>query len=185
MIDVCGISDMHGLLDFNIDKCDILCICGDIVPLEVQRSENGTLTWLAKQFIPWCEKQPCEKIFLIAGNHDWCAMNHPDEWEDVFEGTKIKYLFDESTTYTKGDEAITIYGTPWCHQFFNWAFMTSDEELEKIFDKIPEELDILMTHDCSQGACDILLQNVPWVSKGHIGCKPLADAVLRKKPKYQ
>ena len=69
MIKICAISDMHGILDFNIEPCDILCICGDIVPLYIQTHHTATLTWLADTFVPWCEKQPCEKIFLIAGNH--------------------------------------------------------------------------------------------------------------------
>ena len=85
MIKICAISDMHGILDFDIKPCDILCICGDIVPLRVQSYHDGTLKWLAKTFVPWCEKQPCDKAFLIAGNHDWIAMNHPDDWEEMFE----------------------------------------------------------------------------------------------------
>jgi predicted phosphodiesterase len=75
MIKVCAISDMHGILDFDIKECDILCICGDIVPLKVQYYLEGTLKWLSKEFIPWCEKQPCDKVFLIAGNHDLIVEN--------------------------------------------------------------------------------------------------------------
>jgi hypothetical protein len=51
---ICAISDMHGILDFDINPCDILCISGDIVPLRVQYYLEGTLKWLAKEFIPWC-----------------------------------------------------------------------------------------------------------------------------------
>ena len=185
MIKVCGISDMHGILDFNIDECDILCICGDIVPLNIQRYKDGTLKWLKKQFIKWCDKQPCERVFLIAGNHDLIFEYSDEEIRDLFNGTKIQYLRDELTTYTKDDKTINIYGTPWCHQFFDWAFMTDDGQLAEIYDKIPENVDILMTHDCSNGACDILLQDVSWRSNDHLGCNPLANAVINKKPKYQ
>ena len=66
---LCAISDMHGKLDFKIEPCDILCICGDIVPLNVQSFHQGTIKWLIKHFVPWCEEQPCKKVFLIAGNH--------------------------------------------------------------------------------------------------------------------
>lgn len=186
MIKICAISDMHGILDFDIKPCDILCICGDIVPLKVQSLHEGTLKWLAKTFVPWCEKQPCEKVFLIAGNHDWCAMNHPDDWEAMFKDTKITYLCDSSAEYTKLDgnkyQEISIYGTPWCHQFYNWAFMTSDVVLEKIYNKIPYKVDILLTHDCPYGTSDVLLQDVPWRNGEHIGCHPLGDAVDNKKP---
>ena len=185
---ICAISDMHGILDFDIKPCDILCICGDIVPLKVQYYLEGTLKWLAKEFIPWCEKQPCEKVFLIAGNHDLVAQNHPDDWEAMFNDTKITYLLDKEVEYTKETEdnyeSIRIYGTPWCHQFYNWAFMTSDKNLEKIYSKIPYKVDILLTHDCPYGTSDIILQeDVPWYNgKTHIGCHPLGDAVDEKKP---
>ena len=188
MIKVCAISDMHGILDFDIEPCDILCICGDIVPLRVQSYHDGTLKWLAKEFVPWCEKQPCERVFLIAGNHDWIAMKHPDDWEAMFKDTKVTYLCDSSAEYVKeGDgeyQEISIYGTPWCHQFYNWAFMTSDVELVKIYNKIPYKVDLLLTHDCPYGTSDVLLQDVPWRNGEHIGCHPLGDAVDEKKPRF-
>ena len=188
MINVCAISDMHGILDFNINPCDILCICGDIVPLNVQNYHDGTIKWLKKTFVPWCEKQPCQKVFLIAGNHDWTAMKHPDDWEDCFKDTKIVYLRDSSAEYVKQTdneyEEISIYGTPWCHQFYDWAFMTSDVELDKIYSKIPYKVDLLLTHDCPYGTSDVLLQDVPYNTREHIGCHPLGNAVDEKKPRF-
>lgn len=187
MIKVCAISDMHGILDFDIKECDILCICGDIVPLKVQYYLEGTLKWLSKEFIPWCEKQPCDKVFLIAGNHDLVAEQHPDDWETMFKNTKITYLHDSYAEYTKETyddfSTITIYGTPWCHQFYNWAFMTSDVELEKIYNKIPYKVDILLTHDAPYGTSDVILQDCPWNNGSHIGCHPLGNAVDEKKPR--
>jgi len=187
MIKICAISDMHGILDFTIKPCDILCICGDIVPLRVQSWDDATLEWLGNTFIPWCEKQPCEKVFLIAGNHDLVSQSHPDDWEAMFKGTKIVYLCDSSAEYIKqtDDEykEISIYGTPWCHQFYDWAWMTSDAQLEKIYKKIPYKVDILLTHDCPHGTGDVILQDVPYNTHSHIGCIPLGNAVDEKQPR--
>jgi Icc-related predicted phosphoesterase len=185
---ICAISDMHGILDFDIKPCDILCICGDILPLNIQSLHQSSIDWLIDAFIPWCEKQPCDKVFFIAGNHDWLFMKHPDEIDEIFkDNNKITYLLDKDAEYTKETsesyENIRIYGTPWCHQFYNWAFMTSDKELEKIYNKIPYKVDILLTHDCPYGTSDIILQDVPWKTGDHIGCHPLGDAVDEKKPK--
>lgn len=184
---VCAISDMHGKLNFDIEKCDILCICGDIMPLNIQTYHDAGIKWLKKTFIPWCEKQPCDKVFLIAGNHDFVFERYPAEIEELFkDNDKVTYLCDSEATYTKetDDEykEIRIYGTPWCHQFYNWAFMTSDVELEKIYNKIPYKVDILMTHDCPHGTGDVILQDVPWKTDSHIGCIPLGEAVDSKKP---
>lgn len=184
---ICAISDMHGRLDFDIKPCDILCICGDILPTTIQSLHEWSIKWLIEEFIPWCEKQPCEKVFFIAGNHDFVFMHHPDDIDEILEGNKkITYLLDEETEYKKGAESIRIYGTPWCHQFYNWAFMAPDENLKDIYSKIPYKVDVLLTHDCPYGTSDVILQeDVPWYDgKTHIGCHPLGDAVDEKKPRF-
>lgn len=60
---------MHGNYDFNIEPCDVLCICGDIVPLNIQSYTKPTFKWLEETFIPWCQAQPCKEVLLVAGNH--------------------------------------------------------------------------------------------------------------------
>lgn len=186
MTKICAISDLHGQLDFDIEECDILCICGDFVPLKVQSYHHGTVKWIIKKFLPWCEKQKCEKVYLIAGNHDIILQTHGLSTRELFRGTKVVYLKDQLAEYlTDEGQTIRIYGTPWCHKFGNWAFMMEDGGLAEIYDGIPENVDILMTHDCSYGACDVLLQKTEWTTNEHIGCHPLAEAVLAKKPKYQ
>ena len=56
---------------------------------------------------------------------------------------------------------------------------------EKLYDDVPEECDILLTHDQPYGWGDILMDNVVWNNGEHIGNKPLAKAILDKQPKYQ
>ena len=67
---IVGISDMHGVYDgFTIPKADILCICGDIIPLKIQHDIELSDDWFINNFIPWCCKQPIEQVYLIGGNH--------------------------------------------------------------------------------------------------------------------
>ena len=42
---ICGISDIHGNLIENIPECDVLCVCGDIMPLSVQRNIEQSRHW--------------------------------------------------------------------------------------------------------------------------------------------
>ena len=85
---ICAISDLHGNLNFNIDKCDLLLICGDIVPLNIQMNHKKSRKWIVNDFDKWCNSQPCDKVLFIAGNHDMCMENHTIFYEKVFPVSK-------------------------------------------------------------------------------------------------
>ena len=175
---ICAISDLHGDL-INISPCNLLIICGDIVPLNKQTSGHKSLAWLRNKFIPWATDLPCDKVIFIAGNHDWVAEKSSGHLFEMFpKYGKITYLFHEDYEY----EGLKIFGTPYCKIFYNWAFMEDDSILEEKYKDIPKDLDILITHDAPYGVSDILLQS--GYTKEHIGNKPLRDAILEKEPKY-
>ena len=180
---ICGISDMHGQYDFSVEKSDILCICGDVFPLMIQDYTKDSEKWVKNRFIPWCNEQPVEKVFVVGGNHDFYLYRHSDKFRELIKDTKIIYLQDESYSHIDNDGRVfKIYGTPWCHQFGRWAFMGySDEKLKEIYDNMPDDVDILLTHDATYGCSDVLA--VDRRKQGHIGGPALRDIVLEKKPK--
>lgn len=186
MIKICAISDMHGLQEFiHIEECDILCICGDIVPLKMQTNIPQSMSWFKKTFIPWCEKQPCKQIYLVAGNHDFFMENKDKELNDALRGTKIIYLNNQSAEYLdeESGKIYSIWGSPLCHIFGSWAFMRSPEyELEK-FSLMPKNCDIVLCHDAPYGVSDICMQNTPWNKHEHIGNPELTATVIGKEPK--
>ena len=55
--------------------------------------------------------------------------------------------------------------------------MKNDSELLKEFEKIPEGIDVLITHDAPFGRTDLLLENEYHLSKGHIGNKPMTKCL--------
>ena len=85
---ICGISDMHGQYDFKVEPCDIVLICGDIVPLEIQVLDSKSEEWFKTFFIPWCTNLPCEKVVFIAGNHDFVLKYHPDRIRELLKGVQ-------------------------------------------------------------------------------------------------
>ena len=181
-IKVVAISDLHGYLP-EIPECNLLCICGDLVPLNVQANSRKTRKWLIEEFKPWCESLSCHKVLFIAGNHDLHFENLDFMKAQFPKDDKVTYLFNEEYSYQSKDGKIySIFGTPYCQIFGNWAFMLPSKELEKAYSKIPENLDILMTHDAPYGVSDILLQKEYYTGE-HIGNKPLAKAILQKAPK--
>lgn len=177
---ICAISDIHGRLNVKIKKSDVLLISGDVSPLSLQRNMMLMEGWMAASFIPWCESQPVDKVILIAGNHDFYLQDRADLFRKQIQGTKIVYLQDEEFIYRKDETtSYKIYGTPWCKYFYNWAFMIDDEELTEKFSMIPNDIDILLTHDCPYGYNDICFNNGT-----HIGNIPLMEAIKDKQPRY-
>ena len=181
---ICAFSDMHGQLDFKVESCDIVLICGDILPLDIQFYSNPSEKWLKTVFIPWCNNLPCEKVVFIAGNHDWFLLRHPERMRLMLKenGDKVVYLDCEIFEY-KGK---TIFGTPWCKPFGRWAFMESYEEQDKRYARyldIIGKIDILMSHDAPYGVSDVLLQeDCPWADGKHIGNESLRKLLDNANP---
>lgn len=177
---IIAISDLHGHLP-TLPKGDVLCICGDIFPLDIQTQILECDDWLNNVFIPWTIELPYKEIILLAGNHDFYFKEATPEYIlSTFNHTKIIYLCDSWVTIY----GIKFYGTPWCKQFGNWAFMEDNITLESKFKNIPEDVDFLLTHDAPYGTSDICTQDIYWNNGDHIGSKPLRDAIIEKKPKY-
>ena len=83
-VKICAISDIHGTL-IDVPECDILCICGDILPLDIQRNNDESVAWLAGPFQNWLLEAPCKYVIMIWGNHDWygdkCCRGGLEGWE--------------------------------------------------------------------------------------------------------
>lgn len=177
---ICAISDLHGDLIEYIEPCDLVLICGDLVPLDIQSNSKKTYKWFQTTFKEWAENLPCDKVLFIAGNHELGVEYHQKRYEKLFpENGKVTYLCNSSYDY----KGIKIFGTPYCKQFGHWAFMRDNDTLNNLFKEIPSDLDILMSHDAPYGCSDICLQATPWNTGDHIGNIALRDAILEKKPK--
>lgn len=175
------ISDLHGNLP-TISECDLLCICGDVIPLNIQNDMHKSKYWFTNDFRKWINNLPCKKVLMIAGNHDKWLEQATDVEITLLEYAtkyKLKYLKDELYE-TMG---LKIYGTPNCTRFGNWSFMYSSEKLTELFEKIPDNVDILLTHDAPYG-----MQNVGTITENDsnedVGSVELRKAILRAKPKY-
>ena len=185
-------ADIHGNFPIINTSFDLLLLGGDLIHLYLQRNPSETCDWFETVFVNWINSLPFKnddsKVIWIAGNHEV-------GWEKLAPEGRLK-IADYITNQTNGRaiyledmlydfNGIKIYGTPWCKIFNNWGFMKSDEDLKRIYEKIPENLDILLTHDAPYGTSDLCYG---WYSFGrtpiHIGNEPLRDAILEKKPKY-
>jgi Icc-related predicted phosphoesterase len=187
------ISDLHGHLPIypspyweGIEECELLLICGDILPLHCQSKMIESRLWLIDEFKPWAASLPVEQVFFIAGNHDfWFERNDLTAHQIFSSHDKVRYLKNEYVDYisTQDAKVYRIFGTPYCHIFGNWAFMRDEETLAKKFNQIPGNVDILISHDAPYGTSDVCFEG--WAADGrHKGCPELRDAIIASKPKY-
>ena len=185
---IVSISDNHGLLDFKLPSGFILTISGDITPTNINHVV-GQEFWIQNHFHPWCEKLIKDGIFehivYIAGNHDrYFSKLMKDNKTDEFRKTlpkNVHYLLNNMVEI----DGIKIYGTPFTPTFGSWYFMHSEDILDNIFAKIPEGLDILLSHGPAYGWNDKIEQYPErcWEDDKHIGSKSLRKHILRAKPK--
>ena len=191
---VAVISDLHGHLPTypspyweGIEECELLLICGDILPLSIQSNMPRSRDWLIEDFKPWAASLPVEQVYFIAGNHDFWFEKNDIEARKIFSlNDKVTYMKNEYLDYyssIQDSKTYRIFGTPYCHMFGNWAFMRGEETLAYKFSEMPDDVDILISHDAPYGTSDICFEGFS-TSKGHIGCPELRDAILEKKPKY-
>lgn len=148
MLKICALSDQHGALP-EIGPCDVVFICGDTFPLEVQRNAEKSQKWFLNQFCEWVKNLPCKRVYMIAGNHCfWIEKLGYDEFTRLIEEKsglhgKLVYVEDGLIEIEKG---LTLYGTPWCTGPKGWAYI--DYSGNK-YEDIPD-CDILLTHQPPQ-----------------------------------
>jgi len=179
---IVAIADIHCQFDkITIPPCDLLINAGDL-------TWEGTLQQIA-QFNYWAGTLQHVKHFVtIAGNHDFLFQDQPSLARSLI--TNCDYIEDQ-TIIVNG---IKIYGAPWTPRFHDWAFNADrGEVIKKHWDKIPEGIDILLTHGPAYGYGDKVIRGSGerWedgedfaIGVEYLGCKDLYDALVRVKPKY-
>lgn len=205
---VLAISDLHGYLPEIKDRVDVVVIAGDIVDLYYQSSINKSIAWFSREFVPWALNLNCERVIIIAGNHDFffqrlvenyyqkrvVMYDDPKEQRNYIESgsamvvsdelllpKKIVYLQD--TSYRFGGKL--FYGTPWCPDLSRWAFYKSPMDLKDAFSRIPEGVDVLITHSPGKHVNDtgVSLQRPDKPEYGSSELTEVIDA-MENKPKW-
>lgn len=186
---ICATSDLHGILPEIKEPCELVLICGDIMPLRMQRNIPQSEKWLKTEFADWVKSLPCEGVVMVGGNHDFAIANmyqQPLKQNAILRTpTNGKLVLLENNTYTHisdSGKTYTIWGTPFCKIFDNWAFMYEPETLKEAYATMPEYCDIVLSHDAPQiCGLGVIHQRMNRVDAGNPW---LADEMLRKHPRY-
>ena len=89
-------------------------------------------------------------------------------------------LLDDSELIYKG---YRFYGSPWIPDLPTWAFYADHDKLVERFNRIPENVDVLLTH-CPPKVMEFgMVMSSSWNRYMDYGCDELREAVFNKKPK--
>lgn len=175
---IIAISDTHTYhRQIILPEGDVLIHAGDF-------SSTG-LKHECEDFFEWFASQPHKHKILIAGNHDISfdarknkvELKKP-EWvlELLEKYSDINYLENSEIEI----EGIKFLGSPYTPDFYPeyWGFNEGNNGRKALYQNIPEDVDILITH----GPAYSYMDNIQ--SVGGVGCYHLRHAIHDLKPKY-
>ncbi|GMT37091.1 hypothetical protein PFISCL1PPCAC_28388 [Pristionchus fissidentatus] len=126
---------------------------------------------------------PHPNKIVIAGNHElgfdstedqserkdkWQGHGTPEGWKLL---TNCTFLNDSSIEI----DGVTFYGSSW-HPLEGYPFYRPRDELGKKWDRIPENVDVLITHSPPLGQLDLYPPAERW------GCRYLLEKVEELRP---
>ena len=154
----------HGLV---IPDGDVLVHAGDML-------QHGSLDELERA-ADFLRALPHPIKIIVAGNHEVCLQRQPAQARALLEG--FIYLEDDARTI----EGVVFYGSPWQPKLRVWAFGAArGAELASKWAKIPDHVDVLVTHGPPRGFGD----RIVWAGKERrVGCADLLERVREVKPR--
>ncbi|WP_353483676.1 metallophosphatase domain-containing protein [Haliscomenobacter sp.] len=161
-----ALSDTHGKHNFDLPPGDVLLHAGDV-------SSRG-LKSEVQRFLDWFSSLDYTYKIFIAGNHDFFFEEASKQEIDAMIPDNLIYLNDSGVEI----EGIKIWGSPVQPWFHDWAFNRKrGPEIQKHWDLIPADSDIVITHGPAFGIHDRLISGMP------VGCEDLLPTLQRIAPK--
>ena len=131
----------------------------------------------AKDFLNWYAALEIKHKILIAGNHDALPFHWNKEFRETCNKLNIIYLENESVII----DGIKIWGSPHTPQFGNWYFMKNRSKLDKVWQSIPDDTDIVVVHTPPKGLLDLSYDRNHNLEM--CGCSALKKRLLKIQPK--
>ncbi|MDZ7634879.1 MAG: metallophosphatase domain-containing protein [Bacteroidales bacterium] len=167
---IVALSDTHGNHHaVDVPPGDIIIHCGDIT-----RKSNPSEV---ADFIRWFAGLDFQYKILVAGNHDRFIRKKKPEFLELTGSHNITYLENTSIRIN----GYSIFGSPFSLNYGGIGAFTYFDTLgaERIWNLIPENINILVTHAPPRGFRDFSK-----TENYNAGCQVLREKVLSIKPRY-
>lgn len=143
------ISDTHTYHNMlNVpDNIDMVLFSGDCSnPKDLLQNSFEVL-----DFLKWFGQLPIKHKIFVAGNHD-VSIERGIIFKNDFTDHGIIHLWDEEIVI----EGFKIYGSPYTPSFGNgWAFNKDRAKISRVWENIPDDTDVLVTHGPPKGILDL------------------------------
>ena len=131
-------------------------------------------------FLAWMGALPHRHKAFVPGNHDGLFQGARRGFLREYAGRHgVDVLIDQGLTaaFDDGRPPVRLWGSPWTPPFGDWHFMADEDRLESLYDPVPADLDVLVTHGPPLGVLDRNHQGHP------CGSRALLEAVAAKPPR--
>ncbi|KAF2738742.1 Metallo-dependent phosphatase [Polyplosphaeria fusca] len=182
------ISDTHNQTP-KLPKGDVLIHAGDL-------TNQGSFSEL-KKTVEWIEKAEFEAKIVVAGNHDitldgpfyeangtcwrWPRPQDPEACRALLlNSPSITYLEHEAASIYLNSPGgprtcFNVFGSPYTPNKRQWAFKYGEDAASTLWDAIPHDTDIVVTHTPPKNHCDGALND-------RCGCEGLLRALHCVRP---
>jgi len=139
------LSDTHGRhRELEIPQADLVIYCGD----ESNHSDPVMNEPEARDFLDWYSELSISTRIFVPGNHSTAIEQGLIRRSDY---PSIQFLVHEGIVCN----GIRIFGSPYTPDFCDWAYMKARSDLDMVWQTIPDDVDILITHGPPKGILDV------------------------------
>lgn len=169
------ISDTHGLHGHLQvpDGIDIVVHSGDASNYKDPYRNESEL----RAFIDWFATLPIPTKVFVPGNHD-TSLEKGLITRDLIEHRGIQLLINEE----KEINGLRFWGSPFTPRYGNWSYMKDRGTINRLWDQIPDGLDVLITHGPPYGILDATYNHQNKVEL--VGCSALRKRVTKVPPRF-
>lgn len=169
------ISDTHTFHGFlkEPEGIDMVIHSGDVaIPSSPYLNEPEVLN-----FIEWFSSLDIKYKVFVAGNHD-TSIEKRLVTPGQIQAKGIIYLENASTQI----EGVNIFGTPCTPEFgIGWAWNRKREKMFKVWDSVPEDTDIIVSHGPPKGILDLTIDRNN--NYDLCGCSNMKKKMLELQPR--
>ena len=129
-----------------------------------------------RAFIDWFACLPIPTKVFVPGNHD-TSLEKGLITRDLIEHRKIHLLINEEREIG----GLRFWGSPFTPRYGDWSYMKDRGTINRIWETIPEGIDVLITHGPPYGVLDATYDHHNKVEL--VGCSALAKRVTKVEPR--